>query len=152
MRMCPHRIGEQVDFATADDPNGIWPQTTWQQVQGSFALASSSGHALGSTGGAETHTHGMGSHTHHLSTNKVSAGARGYSTELYLATSGYGKSLWTMGDVWARTTAGDYHATTDLGYGGIAVEGTSDGPSTNTTGGGSSLPPFVAVNRWKRVA
>ena len=53
MRMCPHRIGEQVDFHTADDPNNLWPQTQWNQVQGSFPLASSGSHALGSSGGAE---------------------------------------------------------------------------------------------------
>ena len=47
---------------------------TWQQIQGKFLLGASSGHAAGSTGGAETvtlsasqlpaHTHSVSDHTH----------------------------------------------------------------------------------------
>ena len=56
MRICPHRVGEVVDFATTDDPNTLWPATTWDQdTSGTFAMASSASHALGDTGGAETH-------------------------------------------------------------------------------------------------
>lgn len=140
MRMCPHRIGEQVDFTTTDNPNVIWPQTTWTAVEGSFPLASSSGHALGATGGSETITLDstqIPSHTHQglfwwdpdnmANIIGLNGGTYGY----VLSWSGMGGS----------TTQG----------GGANEKGIVVGK----TGGGqphNNMPPFVTVNRWKRVA
>jgi len=143
MRVCPHRIGEQVDFHTADNPNDLWPQTTWQQdTSGTFAIASSSAHALGSTGGSETHTltvQEMPSHGHTMT--DIVGIISGTSTSVPRSRGNFTlTSYWNLINVASGTRYDAY------------------GPGTWTipnSGGGSAhsiMPPFVAVNRWKRVA
>ena len=152
MRLCPHRIGEQVDFATTDDHNSLWPQTTWDAVEGSFPLASSSGHALGSSGGAEAHTlvtDELPSHTH---------GSKSLIGHFYMRpiNSGmdYGGATGIMSATRPGGTFGNSMVTTasTQKYWDYSVDATHEHDSV---GGGSSfslLPPYATVNRWKRVA
>jgi len=146
MRVCPHRIGEQVDFHTADNPNDLWPQTTWQQdTSGTFAMASSSAHALGSTGGSETHTlteSEMPAHKHRLSVS-------GPSNQGFLP-----QNSTQLGSV---MNGGPNPSSTN--YNGMIQDRvTTNWANTalmENVGGGSAhsvLNPYRAVNRWKRVA
>ena len=92
---CPWPVGAVLQMTKGTDPNSIYPGTTWQKIQGVFLLGSSSSHALGSTGGAETvtlatgnlpaHTHSVGAHSHGLNehTHSVPAHAHGLNSHTH---------------------------------------------------------------------
>ena len=71
---CPWPVGAVLQMTNGNNPNDIYPGTTWQEIQGRFLLGSSSSYTLGNTGGAATvtlttaqlpsHSHGLNSHTH----------------------------------------------------------------------------------------
>lgn len=129
MRVCPHRIGEEIEFNDSTDPNALWASTQWTQItDGRVTLASSSSHALGDTGGSETHTltvSEMPSHRHGIGTNFGSAGT--------------------------ATTTWSYTASMMRGR-----EWNNDANNAiqNVGGGGAhnNMQPWRAVNRWRRVA
>lgn len=172
MRLCPHRIGEQVDFTTTDNPNVIWPQTTWTAVEGSFPLASSSGHALGSTGGSEsksyTPTGTVGSHT--LTTSEIPAHTHGsrsltgdvstYSDTGLIGGNSLRSGVFGLGSKVSDsyrpswTSGSSYKLYIDCSHTHDSVGG-SGGHDHGFTGTASTLdvmPPYTTVNRWKRVA
>ncbi len=101
---------------------------TWARLEGKFLLGANSSYALGSTGGEATHTLTTGempSHTH--SFNKTP----------------------TFG------TKGDWDGGYQTMYDGDSFyKGTSALSITATGGGGAhnNMPPYLAVNIWKRTA
>ena len=128
----PYVKGSIYITAADVDPNGLFPGTTWQRVEGRFLLGASSSHALGSTGGEESHA---------LSWNEMPAHTHGWGHWL-----AYDKGHWCT-DLASVTTP-------------CAANGASppfaDGPgSTDSAGSGwahNNMPPFLAVNIWRRVA
>lgn len=142
MRICPHRIGEEIEFSDSTDPNALWAATTWTQItDGRVTLASSNDHALGSTGGAETvtlTTDQIPSHTHNECINGNGA-------------DGWDHNFGAM--VSAPASGGNYagYMAQLLGWSGSS----SKRVTTESTGGGqahNNMQPWRAVNRWKRVA
>ena len=109
--------------------NSINPGTlfggTWEQIQGKFLLASSSSHALGSTGGEETHTltrNEIPDHTHSFKYTGQSVTEGVNAIRLYQAASN------------------QYNA-----YSG--------GQSSDCGGQAhNNMPPYLAVAMWKRTA
>ena len=86
--MCPFPIGSVLQLTSSTDPNDEYPGTTWSKINGVFLLGSSSGHALGTTGGAETltlteaqlpsHAHSVGAHSHGLNNHVHTIGAHSH--------------------------------------------------------------------------
>ena len=121
--------------------NSVNPSTlfggTWEKIEDKFLLASGSSYSNGSTGGEATHTltkDEMPSHTHTQNAHSHNTGYR----DKY-AINGNARSL--------------------LQYGATASEGnvaTNSVTATNqNTGGGqahNNMPPYLAVNVWKRTA
>ena len=120
---------------------------TWTKVEGKFLLGSSSSYALNTTGGEETHT---------LSESEIPIHSHTGETE-----TGYTNSMRIV------SSAGSiYDSNHTLGYESSAytdITGTGNFPggnhwhsfTTDTTGGGqahNNMPPFIAVNIWKRTA
>ena len=101
---------------------------TWAKLEGKFLLGTDSSHTLGSTGGEATHTltvDEMPSHTHAFSKTP------------------------TFG------TKGDWDGGCQTMYDGESFYKGSIELSINATGGGSAhnnMPPYLAVNIWKRTA
>lgn len=104
---------------------------TWEKIEGKFLLASSATYTLGSTGGNSSHTltvAEMPSHRHDnleylFNGNKISLSASGNT--------GYNLS-------WNTSGSSDY---SDI--------------RTSLTGGGQAfdiMPPYLAINVWKRTA
>ena len=109
--------------------NATSPETlfggTWEQLHDVFLLASSSSHALGSTGGEETHTltrNEIPNHTHSFKYTGQSVTTGVNSIRLY------------------QSAPNQYNA-----YSG--------GQSSNCGGQAhNNMPPYLAVNIWRRTA
>lgn len=153
----------------------------WEQIKDRFLLAAGSTHALSSTGGEETHTlttSEMPSHTHIGSS--ASAGAHAHSrgtqditgSHFFFTNEDYTPAV---SGAFTRTTLS---TNTDIGA-GFQGDGDSNNytfnfkasnswtgasssngvhthsiTNANTGGGGShnNMPPYLAVNVWKRIA
>lgn len=178
---CPFPIGSVLQMTSATNPNDIYPGTTWQKIQGAFLLGSSSGHSLGTTGGAETvtltsenmpaHTHtyakaNSNTNSHTLTVNQIPSHSHGIKSNLGSILASFGvDASWTNSSSGAKLfTDSDstshrmsyVNATQATGGGG----GHSHGINTTSTNSGSAgsgtavntMPPYKVVNMWERVA
>ena len=115
---------------------------SWSKIEGQFLLGSSSAYDLGSTGGEASHVLSvdeMPAHTH-FSTN--------YSTNFNQGVTippsrSYAKSYSTGAGLWAYSGASIPGA--EISYG-------SPTSSTGDTQAHNNMPPYLAVNIWKRTA
>ena len=158
MRMCPHRIGQEIEFNDSTDPNTLWASTTWTQItDGRVTLASSSAHALNSTGGAETKSYTpvgtVGGHT--LTVNEMPRHT--HNLEFY--------GGWSSDN---NRRSGSFMSHDSYAYSGSVVSSNimGGGEWVHYAGGGAShnhgftgtaatinvMQPWRAVNRWRRVA
>ena len=103
---------------------------TWEQIKGRFLLASDENHYVGETGGSETHSHGAGD---------MIAGLAVKSGTMYLDVA---YKDWESN--WTHPNMSTGLQKTDTQTFGLNVMGDTD---TQTI-----LPPYLAVNVWKRVA
>ena len=105
---------------------------TWQKVEGRFLLGASSGYAAGSTGGAATHNHGSGT--------------------LFAGLSLVVSSTLDIADTGGGVTWSAKHR---VGINGLELNDKAHGDGVQVmgnTGSQNSMPPYLAVNIWKRVA
>lgn len=133
--------------------NDVNPSTlfggTWEKIQDRFLVATGTYFELGQSGGDKdavvvSHTHTQVKHTHTYPSddpNKPykSWGAKSGATEGGGTISGTGK-------YYAATKAVDYKWLTSM---------TSEQPTINASGvdgTDKNLPPYIAVNMWKRTA
>ena len=126
---------------------------TWEKIEDKFLLASGTTYANGSTGGSAdsvvvSHNHTQNSHKHSPQSNRkyISVGDGvnwNYSGKIKIRTDG--------------NTPAYYYPHADKDTGGI-TEDTETGaasPTINSTGEdgtGKNMPPYIAVNIWKRTA
>lgn len=124
---------------------------TWERISGRFLLAAGGSYAAGSTGGEANHTLTVGEMPKHSHVqNGVSFGAENSSpirldiqddgnVVVYDST---GLPTWAINKSSSTTKT---YRTTSLGMDG----------NTGSTGGGAAhnnMPPYLAVNVWKRTA
>lgn len=115
------------------NPSTLFPNTTWEKIEGKFLLGSNSSHALGSTGGEETHTltiNEMPSHTHIQNQH----------------------SHQVIGSLTGGLSSGEYLR---AGAGSSKNSKYTDNTTATNqnTGGGNAhnnMPPYLTVNIWKR--
>lgn len=145
MRVCPHRIGEEVEFNDSTDPNTLWAATTWTQITDErVTLAAGTSHVLGDTGGSETHTliaDEMPNHRHqvqrYLASEVGYVPANGMAASVAVRTNANG--IQNTGGTFTDRNSGTYRDTALIGY----------------TGGSqahNNMQPWRAVNRWRRTA
>ena len=124
---------------------------TWQQIKDRFLLAAGDTYAAGSTGGAATHTHRGGSMAASIDIYGESSQVRRYGV---LGVDRVSLDVNTSsGEISYRTHFLQDNETLSRNVQGEGVASGGYGAKVyGKTGNGSSLPPYVAVYAWKRVA
>ena len=134
-------------------PSVLFGFGVWEKIEGQFILGSSTDYPVGSTGGSAdsvvvSHNHTQNSHTH-----KARPGRR-------FVTVGTEVNWNYSGNIKIRTDGNKpayYYPHSNSNKGGI-TEDTEIGaasPTINSTGEdgtGKNMPPYLAVNIWKRTA
>jgi hypothetical protein len=154
---------------------------TWSKVEGSFIYATSSGDSGGETGGSENHTHSMGlagDHTHGgtnsttLTENQIPSHSHNYRDRYYIendtdldmqnslvtnketAPTGYNNNVGPDGSDSDNDTWLYYDTTTENTGGGQGHSHSidPDGEHNHSLSTESSLPPYLKVHVWRRIA
>lgn len=155
-----HPIGEVWETTTDDDPNKLWPGTTWVKMDPGRVLVSSGdytengtkySYALGATGGEAKHqitVAELAAHGHAVSTARIKGSATSIFAQDKHSTSGAfgassegsagldGGSQWDKKSFTLSINASHSHTITDTG-GNSAHE---------------NRQPYTVVNRWCRTA
>lgn len=125
----------------------------WEQIKDCFLLASGTTYALGKTGGSPIHSHSQGASgaatgntgSTTLTINQIPAHSHGINFT----------NTGTMGNNQSRLGGGgnNYFDTNKVGGGQghthTLGNHTHSNPNTNSS---SNIPPYLAVNVWKRIA
>lgn len=154
-----HPIGEVWETTTDDDPNKLWPGTTWVKMDPGRVLVSSGdytengtkySYALGATGGEAKHT---------ITVDELAAHGHGASISTANLTGTLGAYTWSpnnSGIVSATDNAGYVKPDGHYGYYTYTINAThSHSVSISNTGGNSAhenRQPYTVVNRWRRTA
>lgn len=114
---------------------------TWQALESRFLLPASATYAAGSTGGAKTHKHTTGSHQ--LTEKEMPTHAHSFS-----------RAPLVQNEV---SGSGNYFAETSTTVGTLVTKTTETKGGNGThshgdTGSASSMPPYLAVYMWERIA
>ena len=114
---------------------------TWVQITGRFLYAADSSHAIKSTGGSTSHTHGAASNAQNGSL-VAQMGYENTSSNMIVLNSATAPEY--AGNVFNRGTATWGTGQTIALTNGVKVAG--------QTASRSVLPPYLAVNMWRRTA
>lgn len=143
----------------------MWLGTTWQKQENRFLLGAGSSYNLGSTGGSNSislsannmprHRHKVDSisatisnHTHYIASNGSSTSA--LTSTGYLANHG-SDNAWISYALRQNSTSPTLGKVSNSGGGTTG----SFAPYTDYQGNGSAfsiMPPYLAVNIWKRTS
>lgn len=141
-------VGSIYMSVNSADPSVVLFGGTWERIEDTFILAAGSTYKAGATGGSAEHVHAT--QDHKLTVKQIPAHSHTATVELKMASS---------------NNTGSF-STQQLAVGKEPVSYTNDNPitiSNGNTGGGeahnhgntlsaSSLPPYLAVYVWKRIA
>ena len=148
-KYCPYKIGDIYITTNSSNPSSVYLGTTWQKIEGRFLLGTSGSYAVNSTGGktnVSLEYNNMPSHRHKV--NSSSASIAEHTHQYYIGGGHHGGSGNTEGYVGGHA----YEGTTLSS--GAGTTGTF-APYTDYQGSGSAfsiMPPYIAVNIWKRLS
>lgn len=146
-------VGSIYMSVNSTNPETLFTGTKWSKIEGKFLLGSSSSYGLGTSGGESTHkltTNEMPSHTHTFTGNSSTTSSDGAHTHKYQKP--YMTAKQVMGGSGSRFTNFESVDTTSAGAHTHTV--TASGTNSSTGGGvaHNNMPPYVAVNIWKRTS
>ena len=152
-----HPVGSYFITESADNPHEILGGGVWQKLEGRFLLGSSGDYAVGSQGGEAMHTlttSELPSHTHDSSIKSFTY--NGNTIQFFNAVNADKGGSWS-GDAQFAIAAARKMAGTS-GVQNVLTEAnleTKKAIVTASIGGGAShnnMPPYRAVNIWRRTA
>ena len=130
-------VGRIVEFGSDVDPNTLYNWQKWEQIKDRFLIGAGGSYALGSTGGEATHK---------LTDNELPQ-IKG-SIALRGASSTYSSVIVSSG-VFSNATEDNPSST-------MKLDGSGKLTRLNMSFGGdeshNNMPPYLAVNMWKRTA
>ncbi len=156
-------VGSIYMSTVAADPSSLFHGTQWEQIKGRFLLATGVCEAntdnafgtiqdhswnagLGSTGGQDYHTLTQGEmpeHAHYATgKNETENGDWSYALIRNIST--------RSGKLAAATGSGRYVPASNFGYEDLALAYTTGRTGNNEKH--NNMPPYLAVNMWKRIA
>lgn len=155
---CPFPVNSLYLSLGSENPSTLWLGTTWAKQEGRFLLGSSSSYSLGATGGASTvklavanlpsHTHSATTAAHtHTQPAHTHSSQKSVAPEVHWAR----RSSLYAGNIDEAGASGI--ATTSAG--GETTGSASPVTSIGSTGSGTAfsiLPPYIAINIWKRLS
>ena len=155
---CPFPVNSLYLSLGSENPSTLWLGTTWAKQEGRFLLGSSSSYSLGATGGASTvklavanlpsHTHSATTAAHtHTQPAHTHSSQKSVAPEVHWAS----RSSLYAGNIDEAGASGI--ATTSAG--GETTGSASPVTSIGSTGSGTAfsiLPPYIAINIWKRLS
>lgn len=114
---------------------------TWEQITGRFLYAADSSHVIKSTGGSASHTHGAASNAQ----NGSLVAQMGYESD--------SNNMIVLNSTTAPEYAGNtYNRGTSTWGTGLSIALTNGVKVAGKTASGGALPPYLAVNMWRRTA
>lgn len=129
------------------NPGTLFEGTSWEKITDRFLVGAGSTYPLNSTGGTVDHEHTSASHTHNAGNL--------YAAVNFAGT--YGTRYLTKTGVWF--TPNERKADGGAGYGytsgcneGVQVLGEAGWTTPGNTGRSSNIPPYLAINIWKRIS
>ena len=146
---CPFPVNSLYLSLGNENPNTLWLGTTWQKQENRFLLGAGSSYNLGATGGnanISLSINNMPRHRHKV--DSASASIAAHTHKYYIGGGSHGGSGNTEGYV-----GGSKYQGTTLSSGGVTTG--SFAPYTDYQGNGSAfsiMPPYLAVNIWKRLS
>lgn len=146
---CPFPVNSLFLTLGTENPAILFLGTTWEKQEGRFLLGSSSSYALGSTGGSSTITlteANMPRHRHQVDT--VSATIPAHTHPYKIGGGNYGGPGNSEGGLGGTKYTGNTLSAGGGSTGAIA-------PYTSYVGSGTAfnnMPPYIAVNIWKRLS
>lgn len=162
---CPFPVNSLYLSLGNENPSSLWLGTTWQKQENRFLLGAGSSYGLNSTGGNASISlsiNNMPSHRHKVDSASASISEHTH----YIASSGTSKNALTStgylvnygnSDDWASYILRQISIPPTLGKASNSGGGTtgSFAPYTDYQGNGQSfsiMPPYLAVNIWKRLS
>lgn len=152
----PVPVGGILMMCNTSNPAEIYTGTTWEKIESKFLLGSGSNYSLGSTGGASTvklTIEHLPAHTHnaitasHVHTQPEHYHGQGSTSEVQS-----GKYFAVNAAHWRNPNPSSYWITSSAG--GETTGSASPITTIESTGKGtpfSIIPPYLAVNIWKRL-
>lgn len=150
---CPFPVSSLYLSLGNENPSTLWLGTTWQKQENRFLLGAGSSYNLGATGGSSTVTlsiDNLPSHNHSASTASHTHSQPAHTHTVY----GYN---YEDGDK-PNIAGANGHLTsnpTTSSAGGDTTGSASPVTTIGNTGNGQSfsiMPPYLAVNIWKRTS
>lgn len=136
---CPFPPGSVLQMVADTDPNEIWNGTEWEKMEDVFLIAASEKHPLGETGGEEAHKLTVAeipAHSHRTDLVAVAdASSGGTADKTAGLNTGAGSYMGAPIIRWSPASGRSYQVTTNTG----------------SSGEHNNMPPYEAVNTWKRV-
>lgn len=152
-----HPVGSYFITESADNPHEILGGGVWQKLEGRFLLGANASYSVGSEGGEDMHTlteSEMPSHTHDSTIKSFTY--QGNKIQFFNAANADKGGAWYGDYEFMIAAARKLNGTTGVDH-ILAEANLSTGKAIDTanTGGGAShnnMPPYRAVNIWKRTA
>lgn len=145
------------------NPETLFTGTHWEKIMDKFLVGAGNEYALGSSGGVKTHTHTSAAHSHSSAAHSHGAGNLAAAINFEAQTGIY--TRWTTAcgafqstglkqakEVVNSNSSSRSEATVVYGTTASATPGATGTTTPGNTGASSNIPPYLAINIWKRVS